>query len=180
MERNKYEFEDESNSIHFLPPRTPLNAIPDPSQYQRQLQDLDLESKEKFKSSRGHRPSDKKIEDSNYQLTLNKAIGNLSGSIYGTPRVSGRGKAHSEPNSVQRTPARSVSRVSNIGASSGACVISTLELAQGPLLKFFRAISLLNSEQSIEVSYFELFEDPSFRNDHNVHDRISHRNWQLF
>ncbi|XP_057475426.1 kinesin-like protein KIN-12C isoform X2 [Actinidia eriantha] len=172
MERNENEFENESNSIHFPPLRTPLNTIPDPSQYQRQLQELDFELKEKFEGSRAHRPSDKKIEVSDYQLTLNKAIGNVSGSIYGTPRVSGRGKAHSEPNSVQSTPARGVSRVSNIGLSSGACPgpkPSQYSGARGGTSsRVSRAIPLLNCEQSSEVSHFELLEDPSFWKDHNV------------
>ncbi|KAL7178397.1 hypothetical protein ACSBR2_031527 [Camellia fascicularis] len=163
-EGNENEFENESNLINFPPPRTPLNAIPDPSQYQREPQELD------FEGSRVNRSSDKKIEQvSDIQLALNKAIGNVGGSNYATPRVSGRGKAHSEPNSAQSTPAR---RVSNIGASSVVC--AGLRPPQhsgargGSSSRVYRGIPLVNSEQFIEVPYFELVEDPSFWKDHNV------------
>ncbi|KAK7291739.1 hypothetical protein RIF29_07120 [Crotalaria pallida] len=96
MESNENEFESSSshqNPINFPPPRTPLNSIPDPSQYQSEPHDSD--SLRPFRSDR---------------------FGNN-----GFPRSSVRnGKSQSEPNSAQSTPARtaSSSRVSLGGSKS--------------------------------------------------------------
>ncbi|KAK9086225.1 hypothetical protein Syun_028619 [Stephania yunnanensis] len=71
-----------ANSAQFPPPRTPLNAIPDPSQV---FKGLELDSRV--------RVSHKKVESLSHW----------------NPRI--RGKSQSEPNSAQTTPARSVVRV---------------------------------------------------------------------
>lgn len=148
-EGNENDFETESSATHFPPSRTPLNSIPDPSQYHQESQDLDFESKDKLGSSRVNPRS------------------------FATPRVYGRGKAQSEPNSAQNTPARSVSRVPNVGSTSGNFAVSRVPQYSGPrgggsFFRVSRGIPLLNSEQSIEIPHFELVEDPSFWRDHNV------------
>ncbi|XAR56946.1 Plus-end-directed kinesin ATPase [Bertholletia excelsa] len=171
MEGNENHLENELVPAIFPPPRTPLNTIPDPTQHQREFQEIDFESKHKTEGGRAHRLLDKKTEVTDGQLTLNKAIGNICSSNYGTPRVPGRGRAYSEPNSAQSTPARSVSRVSNIGASTGAYGGLRPQHSGtrvGSSSRVSRGISLVNLEQSIEGPHFELVEDPSFWKDHNV------------
>ncbi|XP_058209055.1 kinesin-like protein KIN-12C isoform X4 [Rhododendron vialii] len=147
-EGNENDFETEPSATHFPPPRTPLNSIPDPSQYHRETQDPDFESKDKLGSTRAN-PR-----------------------IFATPRVYGRGKAQSEPNSVQTTPVRSVYRVSNVGSTSGNFGVSRAPQYSGArggsFSRVSRGIPLLNSEQSIEIPHFELVEDPYFWRDHNV------------
>lgn len=88
LERNENEFEALSNPLHFPPPRTPLNSITDPSQYQKEV--------EGFEFSKSNRVSERSVA-----------------SAHATPRVSARhGKVPSEPSSAQSTPARSSSRLS--------------------------------------------------------------------
>lgn len=147
-EGNENEFETESNATHFPPSRTPLNTIPDPSQYHRESQDLDIESKDKTECSR------------------------VIPRVFATPRVYGRGKAQSEPNSAQSTPARSVYRISNIGSTSANFAVSRPPYHSGARggssSRVSRGIPLMHSEQSFEIPHFELVEDPSFWRDHNV------------
>ncbi|KAK9289237.1 hypothetical protein L1049_017711 [Liquidambar formosana] len=171
-EANENEFENSLNSIHFPPSRTPLNTIADPSQCHREFYESDFDST-KFEGTKSQRLSDKKAEAlDNTLLSLNKAIGNV-GLNYGTPRVSGRaGKAHSEPNSAQSTPARSFSKTLSVGAV-GTCTGSrppqyTGGGRGGSSSRVSRAISVVTSGQFVEVPHFELVEDPSFWMDHNV------------
>ncbi|KAK7363420.1 hypothetical protein VNO77_05563 [Canavalia gladiata] len=73
-----------------------------------------------------------------------------------TPRLSVRtGKAHSEPNSAQSTPARNTSRVSLGGGSGRGRGVSSCAL-------------LKETELCVEVPHFDLKDDPSFWTDHNV------------
>lgn len=135
-----------TNLIHFPPPRTPLNTIPDPFQ-------LD----DNFEGARTRRLSDRKAD--NFDMQLNKALAGLSNA---TPRVSGRGRPNSEPNSAQSTPGRIFSRVSGVphhqsGARGG-----------GGNSRVSRGLPIVGSEDLVEVSHFELEEDPSFWKDHNV------------
>ncbi|XP_059641625.1 kinesin-like protein KIN-12C [Cornus florida] len=166
---NENEFENSSNPIHFPPPRTPLDTISDPSQHQRELQELDFNSQIKLKVAELVDHPIKEFENSESQLTVNKGTGNL-GLNYGTPRILSRGKSHSEPNSAQSTPARCSSRTSNVG-TLGACTgprppQSGARL--GSSSRVSRGIPLVNSEPSVEVPHFELVEDNSFWKDHNV------------
>ncbi|XP_021290851.1 kinesin-like protein KIN-12C, partial [Herrania umbratica] len=150
---NENEFENSSSSAHFPPPRTPLNSIPDPSQYQKETRNQDehdFDFKDKSESTR----------------TLHK-----------TPRLTGRhGKLHSEPNSAQSTPARSGPRFSLCGGA-GACVASRVTqviggragVSSGSYSRASRGISMMdNSIFLVGAPYFELIEDPSFWRDRNV------------
>ncbi|KAM7488000.1 hypothetical protein LguiB_025484 [Lonicera macranthoides] len=144
-EINENEFQIESNSINLPPSRTPLNTIADPSQCQAELDH----------SSRGR--SEKKTDSLDHHHTLSK-------------RTS-RGKAQSEPNSAQSTPARSVSRTSNIsglGAFTGPRPPQFAGGKGGSSSRVPRGIFIENSELQVEIPQFELVEDPSFWNDHNV------------
>lgn len=154
-EANENGFETSPNPIHFPPPRTPLNAIQDPSQCQTDLQDPDFDSHHKFEAGRAVRSGN-------------------AGLSYGTPRFSGRAgaKAQSEPNSAQSTPARSVSR-SSIGGATGPCAVSRAPLLYaggrgGNSSRVPRGVSAENSEFPVDVPQFELVDDPSFWTDHNV------------
>uniref|UniRef100_F6HE33 Kinesin motor domain-containing protein n=1 Tax=Vitis vinifera TaxID=29760 RepID=F6HE33_VITVI len=169
LESTENEFDNSMNSIHFPPPRTPLNTIPDPSQFQREFQELDFDSKDRFGAARAGRSSDRKIEVLENLLSLNKVIGNVSNC--GTPRVSGRGKAQSEPSSAQSTPARSISRTLNggvVGACSGHRPPPYSVGKGGSSSRVSRGISNPMSEPLVEVPHFEIVEDPSFWMDHNV------------
>lgn len=127
FEGNENEFEASQSIPNFPPPRTPLNAIADPCQFQ----ESEASSHHKFEAIRPGR----------YMFN------------FGTPRGLGRnGKANSEPNSAQSTPARISSRISLGGKGSS----------------LFKSISGANSEFCKEVKHFELKEDPSFWMDHNV------------
>lgn len=126
MEANENEFESSQNPINYPPPRTPLNSIPDPSQYQN----------EPHESSDAVRP-----------------VRSGNGS-FGSGRT---GKAHSEPNSAQSTPARNASRVS---LGSKGRVASSCSLLKG--------ISIANTDLCTQLPHFELKDDPSFWMDHNV------------
>ncbi|KAH7520915.1 hypothetical protein FEM48_Zijuj08G0196300 [Ziziphus jujuba var. spinosa] len=145
-EANENDFETPLNPIHFPPPRTPLNAIADPSQF---AHDSDFDSSyfaTKFESLRHGRYSlsDRKLE----------ARGNV-------------GKAHSEPNSAQSTPTRRIS----VGGVIGACHGSRVSLHtwnKAGSSRACRAISAVNSELPDEIPHFELVQDSSFWTDHNV------------
>lgn len=165
FEANENEFESSQNLNNYPPPRSPLNSIPDPSQCQKESQEPDVNFLNKHEAVRPGRSSDKRCD------TSSDRFGNI-GFNYGTPRVLGRnGKAHSEPNSAQSTPARNASRVS-LGGAVGMCAGSRVPYSgggkagsSGTLLK---GISVANSELCKEVQHFELKEDPSFWMDHNV------------
>ncbi|KAG8658950.1 hypothetical protein MANES_03G210501v8 [Manihot esculenta] len=161
-EANENEFENSLNSAHFPPPRTPLNTISDPSQYHTEIHESDFLSKGKLERIRAARLSSKKFEP------VDKA------ESFGTPRISIRhGKAHSEPNSSQNTPARSGSRVS-LGGAVGAYAAGSrnTHFSKGKETsssnRLSRGISIENSDFSVEAPHFELNEDPSFWADHNV------------
>ncbi|KAF7836879.1 kinesin-like protein KIN-12C isoform X1 [Senna tora] len=165
FEANENEFEVSQNLNSYPPPRTPLNSIPDPSQCQKESQESEVNSHYKLEAIRPGRSSDKRFEASSDRL------GNL-GFNYGTPRVLGRnGKAQSEPNSAQSTPARNASRVS-LGGAVGFCAGSRVPYSGGGKAgssgTFLKGISVANSELCKEVQHFELKEDPSFWMDHNV------------
>ncbi|KAI9195107.1 hypothetical protein LWI28_011738 [Acer negundo] len=105
------------------------------------------------KRTRWSSPSEKRVLE---------ASGSV-GQTHGTPRVSARhGKFHSEPSSVQSSPARSggVSRVSLGGGRGVSCYSSFSRVSRG--------ISVVNPEFSVEVPQFELVEDPLFWEDYNV------------
>ncbi|XP_042475979.1 kinesin-like protein KIN-12C isoform X2 [Macadamia integrifolia] len=161
-ERNENEFENPTDSIPFLPPRTPLNSIPDPSQYTRGIEEYDPDSIPKFESS--------KIGAFDYPLALSKGITN-TGLNSATHRISARGKAQSEPNSAQSTPAKSVPKVSN-NTALGACTSTRTPqytgARGGTSSRVPRGISIVPFASYTELPYFEIVEDPAFWLDHNV------------
>ncbi|OMO58550.1 hypothetical protein COLO4_34541 [Corchorus olitorius] len=149
------EFENSSTSSHFPPPRTPLNTIPDPSQYLKETlihhDEHDLEFRDKSDSTK----------------TINK-----------TPRLTTRqGKRHSEPNSTHSTPARTAPRFS-LGGGPGPCVSTRFPpaiegrsggVSSSSSSRLPRGISIADSSSySTEAPYFDLIEDPSFWRDRNV------------
>lgn len=149
IEPNENEFESSHNPINYPPPRTPLNSIPDPSQYQKEAQEPEADSLFKSEPVRPARYSSDRFGTGSLGLSS------------GTPRFSGRaGKSHSEPTSAQSTPARiaSSSRVSLGGGGSRGRGVSSCALMKG--------ISV--TELCTEVPHFELKDDPSFWKDHNV------------
>lgn len=146
-EANENEFGASLNPLHFPPPRSPLNSIPDPSQFQKDIQ----ESDQAYSTNR--LLSDRKVVE---------ASGSLVATHGGTPRVSVRshGKIHSEPSSAQSTPARSgCSRVSLGGRGVSSSALFS---------RVSRGISVVNHEVSLDVEHFELVDDPLFWKDHNV------------
>ncbi|TXG71464.1 hypothetical protein EZV62_000043 [Acer yangbiense] len=148
-EPDENEFGASTNSLNIPPPRTPLNAIPDPSQYQKETQESEVN-----KTNRWSSPSEKRVLE---------ASGSV-GQTHGTSRVSARqGKFHSEPSSVQSSPARSGggSRVSLGGGRGVSCYSSSFS-------RVSRGTSVVNPEFSVEVPQFELVEDPLFWEDYNV------------
>ncbi|XP_050372198.1 kinesin-like protein KIN-12C [Argentina anserina] len=157
-EPNENDFEAPANPVQFPPPRTPLNSIADPAQLPKEFHELDSDSQQpKLEAVRSGRfsLSERRLEG------LDK-VGNV-GLGFGTPRVSGRGgKAHSEPNSAQSTPARN-------RASFGGCGVSRAPLYSGHRAgSSSRIIPVANSEILTQVQHFELVEDSSFWTDHNV------------
>ncbi|PRQ39572.1 putative plus-end-directed kinesin ATPase [Rosa chinensis] len=159
-EPSENEFETPANPIQFPPPRTPLNSIADPAQLQKEFLELDLDSHPKLEAVRSGRfsLSERRL------VALDK--GGNAGLSFGTPRVSGRGgKAHSEPNSAQSTPARN-------RASIGGCAVSRAPVYNGGRAgsssRISREIPAANSEILTQVPHFELAEDSSFWTDHNV------------
>ncbi|XP_065863918.1 kinesin-like protein KIN-12C [Euphorbia lathyris] len=166
-EANENELENSLNSAHFPPPRTPLNTIPDPSQFHRETHESDFNSKEKTERldaihAGTARLSGKKIESVDKSGT------------YATPRVSNRqGKLHLEPNSVQNTPTRSGNRAS-LGGGMGAYGfgVRAAHFAKGKettsTYRHSRRNSMEISEFPVEAQHFELDEDPAFWAEHNV------------
>lgn len=159
-EANENEFECSPDRAHFPPPRTPLNAIADPSQCQKekQSQQCDLYSKENLESGKPDRKSE---------------ILNLSLSNAAHRGISRHGKVHSEPNSAHSTPARSSSRMSlGGGVSAGSRVTQVFGgsgVNSGSSSRVTRRISMIDpSDLCIDVPHFELDEDASFWTDHNV------------
>ncbi|XP_042050674.1 kinesin-like protein KIN-12E isoform X3 [Salvia splendens] len=136
------------------PSRPPFNSIPDPSQSQQSQ----LQSEEKPELSRRRK---------------HEGMGErqLISSLMRTPKVNGRAKpSHSEPNSAQSTPARSVHRVS-IGASTLTRLPPQFGNGGGRLHRDSdsRRYSIATPQQLLaEIPHFELDDDPSFWNDHNV------------
>ncbi|GMJ08360.1 hypothetical protein HRI_004505200 [Hibiscus trionum] len=152
---NENDFETSSSSTHFPPPRTPLNSIPDPSQYQKDSRIQDehdvVDSRDKSESTRA---------------------------LHRTPKLMTRhGKLHSESNSAQSTPARTAPRFSLGGAGAGHCVTGRGTQVLGGRGGFSstsssrvqRGVSVTDdSSLSVEAPHFELIEDPSFWRDRNV------------
>ncbi|GAY35574.1 hypothetical protein CUMW_017130 [Citrus unshiu] len=146
-EANENQFGASLNPLHFPPPRSPLNSIPDPSQFQKDIQ----ESDQVYSIDRSL--SDRKVVETS---------GSFVATHVGTPRVSVRshGKIHSEPSSTQSTPARSgCSRVSLGGRGVSSSALFS---------RISRGISVVNHEVSVDVEHFELVDDPLFWKDHNV------------
>ncbi|KAK1407763.1 hypothetical protein QVD17_39390 [Tagetes erecta] len=115
--------------------RTPLDTIPDPSQFSKDI--LHEVFTHKDKSLDAGSSSNRRKFDS----------------------------AHS-------TPARSVSRATyfgQLGACTGPRVLQSTGERGGTISRVSRRISSVNCESlPTEVPHFELVEDPSFWNDHNV------------
>ncbi|GLT91456.1 hypothetical protein SLE2022_093420 [Rubroshorea leprosula] len=159
-EANENEFECSPDQAHFPPPRTPLNAIVDPSQSQKekQSQQCDFYSKDKSESAKPDRKSE--------MLNLNLINAAYRG-------VSRHGKVHSEPNSAHSTPARSSSRMSLGGGVSAGSRVTEVFGGSGvnssSSSRVSRRISMIDtSDLCIDVPHFELDEDASFWTDHNV------------
>ncbi|KAK9003893.1 hypothetical protein V6N11_018788 [Hibiscus sabdariffa] len=157
MSRNANEnnFETSSSSTHFPPPRTPLNSIPDPSQYLKESRFQDehyvVDSRDKSESTRA---------------------------LHRTPKLTTRhAKLHSESNSAQSTPARTAPRFSLGGAGAGPCVTGRATqvlggrggLSSTSSSRVQRGVSMTDDlNLSVEAPHFELIEDPSFWRDRNV------------
>ncbi|GKV51238.1 hypothetical protein SLEP1_g57905 [Rubroshorea leprosula] len=158
-EANENEFECSLNQAHFHPPRTPLNAIADPSQCQKekQSQECDADSKDKYESGKMH----------HHRLSNGKSgMLNLNLSIATQRGMSRHGKVHSEPNSAQSTPTRSSSRVSAVSRVSQV-IGRRVEVNAGSSSRVSRGISMIdNSDLSNDVPHLELDEDPLFWTDH--------------
>ncbi|XP_023765735.1 kinesin-like protein KIN-12C isoform X1 [Lactuca sativa] len=127
-----------SNPLDIPFSRTPLNAIPDPSQFSKEfLQEVMIHNGFKDKSLEAGSTSNRRKFDS----------------------------AHS-------TPARSVSRttyVGQLGACTGPRALQSTGERGANSTRVSRRISNVNCEPPpTEVPHFELVEDPSFWNDHNV------------
>ncbi|XP_038875671.1 kinesin-like protein KIN-12C [Benincasa hispida] len=163
-ESNENELGISPSGLHFPPPRTPFNIIADPAQFQKEFHDSGFDSRFKLQSIKADWSSDRKSEVS---LKIN---GNAC-SNYGTPRVSVQGRrVNSEPSSTQSTPAKSSSRVSFGGAivATGSKAPQLADGRAGSSSRFFRRISIMNTELPVDVPHFDLEEDPSFWKDHNV------------
>lgn len=143
---------------NFPPPRTPLNSIPDPSQCLEQKANHEID----YEVSRQVRSSDVKLEAS-VAMMMSKRGGNVSG--YDNSRVSSKWKSYSEPNSANSTPVR---RISSVGVNTGPRVSVYGGEKGGSSSKVSKRLSVGNLEVPEEITKFELVEDPSFRNDHNV------------
>lgn len=150
-----------ATAIHFPPPRTPFNIIADPAQYHKEFHDSGLDSNYKLQSTKVGCEFDRKSE------VLLKINGNTC-SNNGTPRFSAPGRrGNSEPSSTHSTPAKSSSRVS-FGGAIVANGSKAPEGRAGSSSRLFRRMSIPNTELSVDVPHFDLEEDPSFWNDHNV------------
>ncbi|XP_056168163.1 kinesin-like protein KIN-12C isoform X2 [Syzygium oleosum] len=157
LEASENEFDGSlSSAAHFPPPRTPLNAIQDPSQRHGGVHGPDLDAREKSELIGASRPSDKKVE-----------------AWHLTPRAARGGKPHSEPSSAQSTPARAAgSRASLGGAMVGCAGPRGNDLAGHRRMSLYsgasRGFQIANAETRLEVPHFELEENSSFWTDNNV------------
>ncbi|KAL1548256.1 kinesin-like protein KIN-12E isoform X4 [Salvia divinorum] len=147
------EFESLWSQTIPAPSRPPLNSIPDPSQSQ-----LQSEEKPDFSRRRKHQGMGER---------------QFISSLMRTPKANSNGRAKSatsEPNSAHSTPATSVHRVS-IGASTLTRLPPQFGNGGGRLHRDSdsRRFSIAIPQQLMaEVPHFELDDDPSFWNDHNV------------
>ncbi|KAL6008760.1 hypothetical protein ACLOJK_021986 [Asimina triloba] len=150
-EGNENEFKRAQNPAPCPPSRSPLSSIPDPSQNA----ETDLDPKSTHDSNQLRRLFEKKADVMEYV----------------TPR-NGRRKSHSEPNSAQSTPTRSISRFSNAGGSEAYTGSRPPQHAGGRgggISRSSRGLSAAPPPlSSCEVPHFELMEDSSFWMDHNV------------
>ncbi|KAL8157876.1 kinesin-like protein KIN-12C isoform X2 [Apium graveolens] len=149
-------------SANFPPPRTPLNSITDPSQYIEQKANHQTD----YEVSRPGRLADAKLEAS-VAVMMSKRGGNVGGND--SSRVSSKWKSYSEPNSANSTPAR---RISSVGVNTGPRVSVCGGEKGGSSSKASKRLSIGNFEVPEEITKFELVEDPSFWNDHNVQTLI--------
>ncbi|CAK9328894.1 unnamed protein product [Citrullus colocynthis] len=163
-ESNENELGISASGLHFPPPRAPFNIIADPAQFHKEFHDSGFESNFKLQSTKAGWSPDRK---SDVSLKIN---GNAC-SNNGTPRFLAQGRrVSSEPSSTQSTPAKSSSRVSFGGAivATGSKAPQLADGRAGSSSRFFRRMSILNTELPVDVPHFDLEEDPSFWKDHNV------------
>lgn len=155
-ESNENDLDSLSSNFYanFPPPRTPLNSIPDPSQYLEQKAKHEID----YEVSRPGRLVDSKLEAS-VAMMMSKRGGNDNS------RVSSKWKSYSEPNSANSTPSR---RISSVGVNTGPRVSVYGGEKGGSSCKVSKRLSIGNFEVPEEITKFELKEDPSFWNDHNV------------
>ncbi|KZV33656.1 phragmoplast orienting kinesin-1 [Dorcoceras hygrometricum] len=167
---NENEVESPSNQMPLTPSRAPLSSIPDPSQLQSKTHNqlLQHHSKEKPESSRS-------IGGKKFEAIAEME---LMSSFLTTPRGHTTGKAaHSEPGSAQSIPqVRSGPKSSNISSTSSGATVPRLPCQLGSVggrggfyPRVSRRISVSNPEElPVQVSHFELDEDPGFWENHNV------------
>ncbi|KAL3727874.1 hypothetical protein ACJRO7_032594 [Eucalyptus globulus] len=156
LEASENEFDAPPSSAHFPPPRTPLNAIQDPSQRHGGVHGSDSDAREKSESIGAGRPSDRKAE-----------------AWHLTPRAARGGKLHSEPSSAQSTPARATGSRASLGGAMGGCAGPRgNDLAGHRRMSLYsgasRGFQLANAETRLEVPHFELEENSSFWTENNV------------
>lgn len=171
LESNENRFESSSNNpthVQFHPRRSPLNAIPDPSQLRRDLEsDSDAP---KLDGAEGSQTFDDKtsVSSSEGLLPVGKFVSVL-GLGTSTPKVtSGRARVNSESNSAQSTPARS-SGIRGLGA--GSRIYQSNGGRTGGSSRVSRRFTIVNTEHAepvVDAPHFELEEDPLFWKDHNV------------
>lgn len=167
-EANENEFGTSPNQAQFPPPRTPLHAIADPSQSQKEKQGQDCDSE-----SRGDKPESARTFHNRFSDRKPEML-NLNLSSAAHKGVSRHGKVHSEPNSAQSTPGRSSSRLSFGGGVTSGSRYAQVNGGRAGMncgsSRVSRGISTMEntSESSTDVPHFELVEDPSFWTDHNV------------
>lgn len=160
LEASENEFDGSlSSAAHFPPPRTPLNAIQDPSQRHGGVHGPDLDAREKSELIGDSRPSDKKVE-----------------AWHLTPRTARGGKTHSEPSSAQSTPARAAGSRASLGGAMVGCAGSRgNDLTGHRRMSLYsgasRGFQIANAETRLEVPHFELEENSSFWTDNNVQVR---------
>lgn len=159
LNENDLESFSSNFNVNYPPPRTPLNSIPDPCQYLEQKANHEID----YEVSRPGRSSDAKLEASVMMMMMSKKSGNVSG--YDNSRASNKWKSNSEPNSANSTPAR---RISCVGVNTGPRVSVYGGEKGGSSSKVSKRLSVGNFEVPDEITKFELVEDPSFWNDHNV------------
>ncbi|PIN19457.1 Kinesin-like protein [Handroanthus impetiginosus] len=153
------------NQISLVASRAPLNSIPDPSQYQWETppQQFQHDFREKPESSKS----------SISRKTEGIAELQRVSSVLKTSKVHCRGKSSSsEPSSVQSTPIRSGHRVSDVSGFTLTRLPSQFVNGRGRggvFPKVPGGVSIAFPQQlSADVPHFELDDDPSFWNDHNV------------